>query len=142
MLHVIIVMDDVAAASSLAAILGHQQGYRVVSFAYDLVSAVSVARSSNVHIAFVDVDLASLDSGYRIADELNRLGITCVFVTRSAPPFPMPELAATWLEEPYTPETVSRSLQLASARLMAQARQPASQVAGTGRSWQFGWRSD
>lgn len=123
MLHVILVMDDAAAASSLGAMLGHEEGYRVVGLAYDLESAVTVARSSNVHIAFVDVHLASLDSGYRVADELNQLGITCVFVTRSTPPFPMPELAVTWLEEPYTSETVSRSLQLASAQLMAQVRQ-------------------
>lgn len=122
MLHVLIVKDDAVATSSLAAMLGCEDDYLVVGVAHDLESALKVARTSNVHIAFVDVHLASVDSGYRIADELNQLKITCVFVTGSTPPFAMPELAVAWLEEPCTAEAVSRSLHLASAKLMAQAR--------------------
>ena len=122
MLHVMIVDDDTSAAMSLADMLRQQEGYLVVGFADDLDSAVRVARSSNVHIAFVNVSghLAGLDSGYLVADELNGLGITCVFLTRTAPPFPMPELAVGWLEKPYTMDALAHSLRLAAADLMTQ----------------------
>ena len=122
MLHMMIVDDDPSTARSLADLLRQQQGYSVVGFADDLDSALRVARLSNVHIAFVSVSghLGGMDSGYLVADELNDLGITCVFLTRTAPPFPIPELAVGWLQEPDTADTVAHSLRLAAADLMAQ----------------------
>lgn len=122
MLHVLIVDDDPGAAASLAALLGQQEGYSIVGFADDLRSSLELARRCNVHIAFIDIHLACLDSGYRIADELNHMGISCVFVTATEPPFSMPELAAAWLEEPYTAESVAQSLRLAAVDLLSQAQ--------------------
>src|SRR5690606_2130345 len=99
MLHVLIVDADPAAAGVLAAAMGEREGYLVVGRAGDLRSAIELARNSNVHIAFIDAQLACFDSAYRIADELNGLGIECVFVTATEPPFLMPELAVAWLEK-------------------------------------------
>lgn len=123
MLHVMIVDDDSSTATALIDLLRQQDGYLVVGLAGDRDSAIRVARSSNVHIAFVSVSshLGGLDSGFLVADELNDLGITCVFLTRTAPPFPIPELAVGWLQEPYTTDALAHSLRLAAAHLMAQA---------------------
>ena len=119
MLHVLIVDDDPAAAAALAAALSEREGYLVVGLAGDLRSAIELARSSNVHIAFIDAQLACFDSAYRIADELNGLGIQCVFVTATAPPFLMPELAVAWLEKPFTGQAAARCLELATSSLFA-----------------------
>lgn len=122
MLHVLIVEADPAAAVNLARLLEHHDGFRVVGFADDLRSALQIARSANVHVAFVDVQLACLDTGFQVAHELNRRGIACVLSSGTSSPFPMPELAVTWLEKPYTLESVSASLGMAADGLMAQVK--------------------
>ena len=119
MLNVLIVEHDAAAGSALAAMLEPHEEFCVVGFASDLESSVAIARTSNVHIAFVAVDLAEMETGYQVADTLNRLGIICVLVTTSAAPFAMPELAAAWLEEPNSTAAVSEALRLASENLFA-----------------------
>jgi chemotaxis response regulator CheB len=121
MMHVLIVEEDAEAASNLATMLKHHVDCAVVGLADDLYSAVRIARSANVHISFINVHLPRLDTAYRIADELVRLGTTCVFITRTVEPFPMPGLAAAWLRQPYTLETVGQALGIASAELQVHA---------------------
>ncbi|MBU1837513.1 MAG: response regulator [Alphaproteobacteria bacterium] len=126
MLHVLIVEGDDLFASSLASMFKEKVGFQVVGFANDLQSSRQMALTANVHIAFVDVHLPGFQSGFQVAKELNSLGIACVLVSATDAPFPMPELAATWLKKPYSETAVSLSLNMATESLIARCRSTSS----------------
>lgn len=121
MLNVMVVDDEPVIAETIRDMINLHARFRVVGVAEDETSALQVAASENVHIAFVDVHLARLDTGYRVADELCRRGVSCIMVSGDSVPFPMPELIACSLIKPFSSDTVEWALRVAETDLYRRA---------------------
>lgn len=102
MLNALIVEDDIDVSSVLRSLVELDDRYRVVAVAEDLSGALQASQAHHIDCAIVDIMLARQSSGYGVACELAQRGIRCVFVTGSAPPFPMPEFAMGCLLKPCT----------------------------------------
>lgn len=112
MANILIVEDDPLVATTLQA-LAEAEGRRVVGVAAGLATALEIAQTHRIDIALVDIQLAGFDSGLQVAAELSRLGIRCIFVTGTAPPFPMPEFAVGCINKPCTVAAMKAALDAA-----------------------------
>lgn len=109
MANVLIVEDDSLVAETLQALV-EAEGRTVVGLADNLDSAMEIAGEQRVDIALVDIQLARYDSGLQAAAALSNVGIRCIFVTGTAPPFPMPEFALGCISKPCTGEAMRAAL--------------------------------
>lgn len=114
MANILIVEDDPLVAETLRALAEAESGH-VVGLAEGLGSAMEIAQRQRVDIALVDIQLAGYDSGLQTAAALSNLGIRCIFVTGTAPPFPMPEYALGCISKPCTLEAMKAALATANS---------------------------
>lgn len=112
MLNALIVEDDAGVLSALRDLVELDSRYRVVAVAEDLPGALRASDAHHIDCAIVDIVLARRSSGYGVACALAQRGIRCVFVTGSAPPFPMPEFAVGCLLKPCTANAVHCALDM------------------------------
>lgn len=109
MANILIVEDDPLVADTLRSLVEAESG-NVVGLAEDLESAMEAAQRQRVDVALVDIQLARYDSGLQTAAALSNLGIRCIFVTGTVPPFPMPEYALGCISKPCTVEAMKAAL--------------------------------
>lgn len=112
MLNALIVEDDTDVASILRSLVELDDRYRVIAVAEDLSGALEASRTHPIDCAIVDIVLARQSSGYGVACQLAQRGIRCIFVTGSAPPFPMPEFAMGCLSKPCTAKAMFCALDM------------------------------
>lgn len=113
MANILIVEDDPLVASTLQS-LAEAEGSRVVGVADGLAAALEITRRHRVEIALVDIQLAGFDSGLQVAAELSNIGVRCIFVTGTAPPFPMPDFAVGCIAKPCTVDAMKAALAAAA----------------------------
>jgi len=113
MANILIVDDDPLVTETLRS-LAEAEGGRVVGQAEDLASAREIVHRNKVDIALVDIQLARFNSGLSVAAELSSLGIRCIFVTGTVPPFPMPEFALGCISKPCTVDAMKAALEAAN----------------------------
>jgi CheY-like chemotaxis protein len=113
MANILIVEDDPLVASTLQS-LAEAEGGRVVGVAEGLAAALEITRRHRVGIALVDIQLAGFDSGLQVAAGLSNLGVRCIFVTGTAPPFPMPDFAVGCIVKPCTVDAMQAALTAAA----------------------------
>ena len=117
MLKILIVEDDSQLATTLKYLVEDNPRYRVVAIADDADCAVEAAEAFDPDLALVDLQLARGTTGFSAAVRLGDFDVPCLFVTGSAPSFPMPDLALGCLLKPFTAEDVHRALGVAEDKL-------------------------
>lgn len=122
MLNTLIVEDEASVAQTLRDLVEVDDRHRVAAMADDLAGALAAAEDHQIDVALIDIHLARLSTGYGVASELSKKGIRCVFVTGSAPPFPMPEVALGCIVKPCTVMAVHSALDAAAASIAADGR--------------------
>jgi CheY-like chemotaxis protein len=102
MLKLIIVEDEPRLASSLKQVLERNPRYRVTAVTDDLAGTLAALAAERPDVALIDLQLANASSGFAVAARLHDAGVLCLFVTGSAPSFPLPDLAIGCLTKPFT----------------------------------------
>lgn len=90
-----------------------EAGHDVVGIADDLASAADIAKAEQPDLAFVDMRLASNDSGLEVARVLKDIGIEVFFATGNCPGDEGKGLAIGCMHKPIVDRTIAASLAIA-----------------------------
>ena len=110
MLKLLIVEDEPGLAAILKQMVELNPRYAVTAIADDLATSLAAADAERPDLALIDLQLARSTSGFSVAAKLHDRGIPCLFVTGSAPSFPLPDLALGCLAKPFREDDLVRAL--------------------------------
>ena len=122
MLRILIVEDEPLFAETLRHLVELNPRYAVTALAEDRVGALVSVAERRPDLALVDLKLAHGCTGFAVAAKLGDLGIPCLFITGSAPDFPLPDLALGCLVKPFTEDDLVRALKTAEDILHGRER--------------------
>ncbi|MGA0533459.1 response regulator [Hansschlegelia sp. KR7-227] len=116
-MRVLLVEDDMVIAGGLAPAIS-EAGFHLLGLAADQETAVALLRSTDVHIAVVDLRLADGWTGADVARAAVEEGVAVVFVTATPDRVPK-DLGAAYgvIEKPCAPEAVAAALRFVAMRL-------------------------
>jgi two-component system, response regulator PdtaR len=109
-LKLIIVEDEAGLAAILKQMVELNPRYTVTAVTDDLATTLAAAGAERPDLALIDLQLANASSGFNVAAKLHDLGILCLFITGSAPSFPLPDLAIGCLAKPFREDDLIRAL--------------------------------
>lgn len=98
---VLIVEDEAMLVMSLEMLIEAHGGFDVAGTAAGATRALEIAATQRPDVALVDIQLAHGESGFDVAAELRRQGVTCLFMTGNPPDEPHPDLAIGVLAKPF-----------------------------------------
>ena len=110
MLKLLIVEDEPGLAAILKQMVELNPRYTVTGMADDLAGSLAACEADRPDLALIDLQLANGTSGFSVAAKLHDLGIVCLFITGSAPSFPLPDLAIGCLAKPFREDDLVRAL--------------------------------
>lgn len=90
-------------------------GHEVAGIADDVESAVSIAESTELELALVDIQLARGSSGILAAAELQKRGVVCIFLTGNPPNGLSPDAALGCLPKPFSDKALAGTIKIAEA---------------------------
>ncbi|TFI56889.1 response regulator [Sphingomonas parva] len=110
MLKLLIVEDEPGLAAILKQMIELNPRYAVTGLADDLATSLAACDRVLPDIALIDLQLANASSGFNVAARLHDRGVLCLFITGSAPSFPLPDLAIGCLAKPFREDDLVRAL--------------------------------
>ena len=110
MLKLLIVEDEPGLAAILKQLVELNPRYAVTAIADDLATSLEAADAERPDLALIDLQLANATSGFSVAAKLHDRGILSLFITGSAPSFPLPDLAIGCLAKPFREDDLVRAL--------------------------------
>ena len=113
-MKILIIEDEYLVARSLTLLL-QTMGYEVAGVADDVASAIKEAERTQPQLAFVDIQLAQVDSGLDAAAELQKRGVICIFLTGNPPAGPRPDIALGCLPKPFSDVALAGAIKIAEA---------------------------
>ena len=122
---VLIVEDEAMLVMSIEMLIEAHGGFDVVGTAAGATRALEIAATQRPDVALVDIQLAHGESGFDVAAELRRQGVTCLFMTGNPPDDPHPDLAIGVLAKPFGETTLFLALEVAAAAAQGRFEPPA-----------------
>jgi DNA-binding response OmpR family regulator len=121
----VLVVEDDPLLSLLAQMTLEEAGHDLVSPAYDVAQAISLADAHNFDLALVDINLDGQDEGIDLAKTLlHRFGLHSLFVSGQIEIAKRhPDHAIGILAKPYAPEDLVRSAAIARALIVGELPQ-------------------
>ena len=112
---ILIVEDEHLVAFSLQMLIDMSGRARVCGVADDLSSALAAIATERPDFALIDIQLARGASGYDVAAELRRMGISSMFMTGNPPDTPRPDLTLGCLAKPFSDEALFAAVEIGCA---------------------------
>jgi two-component system, response regulator PdtaR len=109
-LKLLIVEDEPGLAAILKQMTELNPRYTVTAIADDLATSLAATEADCPDLALIDLQLANGSSGFNVAAKLHDRGVLCLFITGSAPSFPLPDLAIGCLAKPFREDDLVRAL--------------------------------